>query len=415
MTKSPPAHQFVPVFFKNFQCIGDKCEDTCCRGWNISIDKKTYRTYSSHPDLWLRTETMKHIQKVKKDDHNWGQIILNEEGYCPFLSDGWCQIHKEAGVDALSNTCRSYPRVETRFGDNLKLSLTLSCPEVCRQVLLNPDAMAMEVQPFKGFYKTQLISEQVENYHLFSIDILLTQGISIEEKLWIIGLMLHRSEDSLPNQQFLAQIGNLIDSGELHNAFLQIPYLDKLQWWALHHLTQLQLLSNQKKGRRGRVVINYCLHKIKELFSDDGDITHLAKIHDVWHKEVEPFLNAHPHIMQNYLVYYVYHHNFPLDPDLTPQQCYQLMIADYFLLRSYLCLIAMSGPLTVQDVTNLFYSYHCVRMHNKEFEKAMAIGLNQYGSNNDVSLYALLNTTPPSMMANRKEQNDASADNDRQN
>ncbi|WP_279495919.1 flagellin lysine-N-methylase [Aeromonas veronii] len=129
--------------------------------------KKTYRTYSSHPDLWLRTETMKHIQKVKKDDHNWGQIILNEEGYCPFLSDGWCQIHKEAGVDALSNTCRSYPRVETRFGDNLKLSLTLSCPEVCRQVLLNPDAMAMEVQPFKGFYKTQLISEQVENYHLF--------------------------------------------------------------------------------------------------------------------------------------------------------------------------------------------------------------------------------------------------------
>ncbi|MGL5471293.1 MAG: flagellin lysine-N-methylase, partial [Shewanella sp.] len=231
--------------------------------------------------------------------------------------------------------------------------------------------------------------------HLLSIEIILTQGISIEEKLWIIGLMLHRSEDSLSNQQFLAQINSLINNGELHNAFLQIPYLDKLQWWALHQLTQLQSLSSQRKNRRGRVIINYCLQKITELFSDDGDITPLAKIHDVWHQKVEPFLNAHPHIMQNYLVYYVYHHNFPFDPDITPQQCYQLLIADCFLLRSYLCLIAMANPLTLQDVTDLFYSYHCIRMHNKEFEKAIAIGLSQHGCNNDISLYALLNTSPP--------------------
>ena len=30
-----------PVYFEDFKCIGGKCEDSCCIGWNIDIDKVT--------------------------------------------------------------------------------------------------------------------------------------------------------------------------------------------------------------------------------------------------------------------------------------------------------------------------------------------------------------------------------------
>lgn len=30
----------VPEYLDEFSCIGGACEDTCCAGWNITVDKK---------------------------------------------------------------------------------------------------------------------------------------------------------------------------------------------------------------------------------------------------------------------------------------------------------------------------------------------------------------------------------------
>ncbi len=32
----------VPKYLNKFKCIADKCEDTCCAGWEIVIDEETY-------------------------------------------------------------------------------------------------------------------------------------------------------------------------------------------------------------------------------------------------------------------------------------------------------------------------------------------------------------------------------------
>lgn len=34
-----------PTYLDKFKCIGIKCEDNCCQGWSIDIDKKTYKKY----------------------------------------------------------------------------------------------------------------------------------------------------------------------------------------------------------------------------------------------------------------------------------------------------------------------------------------------------------------------------------
>ncbi len=30
----------MPDYFKQFKCIGGKCEDSCCIGWDIDVDEK---------------------------------------------------------------------------------------------------------------------------------------------------------------------------------------------------------------------------------------------------------------------------------------------------------------------------------------------------------------------------------------
>ena len=36
---------FTPDYITNFKCIGKECIDSCCTGWNIEIDKDTYKNY----------------------------------------------------------------------------------------------------------------------------------------------------------------------------------------------------------------------------------------------------------------------------------------------------------------------------------------------------------------------------------
>ena len=40
----------LPHYFKEFKCIGGKCEDSCCIGWDIDIDERTYADYKEVKD-----------------------------------------------------------------------------------------------------------------------------------------------------------------------------------------------------------------------------------------------------------------------------------------------------------------------------------------------------------------------------
>lgn len=38
-----------PDYYRQFTCIGGKCPDTCCAGWEIVIDDKTLEKYKKYP------------------------------------------------------------------------------------------------------------------------------------------------------------------------------------------------------------------------------------------------------------------------------------------------------------------------------------------------------------------------------
>ncbi|WP_235461145.1 flagellin lysine-N-methylase [Aeromonas australiensis] len=383
------AFLYTPRFVTQFQCTGDQCSDNCCHSWTISIDKTTFRSYQKHPDPVIRSLSAQHITKVKKNNNHWGEIKLDKEGHCPFLDEKkLCQIHKKAGPDALSHTCKTYPRSQIRLANQLKQSLVLSCPEACRQLLLDPMAMELEeTQLDHSLPFTSPPSGAMATLHALSIHVLTSTALPVEQRLWLIGLLLHRDPTSLSHEAFLEQAALLAERGELNSMFEQLPAMPRLHWWGLRTITQQLVVYAQ--GRRGRKTMQSCLDKINLLLEGVYDEQKLMQLQQIWRVQVTPFLTKHPQIFDNYLLYYVYNNNFPLQ-QATPFQAYQLLVIDYFLLRNYLCLLAMDKPLEEQDVVDLFYSYHTIRQHNSSFINTIEQGLSESGFSSDLTLYALL-------------------------
>ena len=38
---------YAPTYYKNFKCIADACEHSCCIGWEIDIDPEALEKYEN--------------------------------------------------------------------------------------------------------------------------------------------------------------------------------------------------------------------------------------------------------------------------------------------------------------------------------------------------------------------------------
>ena len=132
-----PALNQSAAFVGNFRCIGGACSDTCCSGWNVSIDKETHYRYkkSAKPEI-------SEIAKSSKKD----EIKAN----FPFLHhkeqrEWWLPFHDKLRLVQSSTEMgdKPYPklaihiRIITRCGEETYISASLSCPEAARLCLEN--------------------------------------------------------------------------------------------------------------------------------------------------------------------------------------------------------------------------------------------------------------------------------------
>ena len=128
-----------------FRCIGAACEDTCCDGWIVSVDRQSYQKYQqcSHPVLGPKLQQFVQIQPAGASDQSFARIV-SEGSTCPFLSEKLCSIQLELGEEYLGRTCASFPRLENRIGAVVERSLDLACPEAARLLLSQPEPAVFE-------------------------------------------------------------------------------------------------------------------------------------------------------------------------------------------------------------------------------------------------------------------------------
>lgn len=142
----------VPHYFKQFQCIGGACPDTCCAGWQIQIDPSSLRKYKKKKGP---------LGSRLKNEIDWHEGVFRRyEGRCAFLNDNnLCDLYLEGGGEkAFCRTCRMYPRHIEEFEGLREISLSLSCPEAARLILSQKEPVrflhaenAKEEDPYDEF------------------------------------------------------------------------------------------------------------------------------------------------------------------------------------------------------------------------------------------------------------------------
>lgn len=136
----------VPSYYKEFHCIADRCQDSCCIGWEIDIDDDTFAYYKSVKGTFGR-RLSEHM--TGGEEHSFH---LTGNGWCPFLNDRkLCDICIELGEEALSEVCTEYPRFTMEYENVLEKILSLSCEEVCRILFSSEKKTTWEERELRDF------------------------------------------------------------------------------------------------------------------------------------------------------------------------------------------------------------------------------------------------------------------------
>ena len=129
--------EIFPRFYSSFRCIANRCEDSCCKDWDIDIDSKTEAFYQS-----VQGELGEKMRRKLVTDDDGERVFRAENGRCPFWNqDMLCDIFIGIGEEHLSETCANFPRVRVDydvFGEHL---LSFACPEAAR-IMLRADGDA---------------------------------------------------------------------------------------------------------------------------------------------------------------------------------------------------------------------------------------------------------------------------------
>lgn len=133
MEKDKECKTYTIDFYDKYECIGADCPYTCCKGWQIAVDDKTYREYraASFP----KNLKLMGFTRIKEGGI---RCIRKINGACPFYSrEGWCSFQKNGEENLVPEVCRAYPRSCISFGDYKEVTLELSCIRVAELFVEN--------------------------------------------------------------------------------------------------------------------------------------------------------------------------------------------------------------------------------------------------------------------------------------
>lgn len=59
----------TPHYYKDFKCIAGACTDTCCAGWDVDVDDKSYRYYKTVDGNFGKRLKSVMVPEKKEDAH----------------------------------------------------------------------------------------------------------------------------------------------------------------------------------------------------------------------------------------------------------------------------------------------------------------------------------------------------------
>ena len=189
----------IPDYYKEFKCTADKCEDTCCAGWQIVIDEESLERYRNVKGFFK-------WRMLRSVDWKNGVFKQDEEKRCAFLNEqNLCDLYKACGEKSLCKTCGQYPRHMEEFEGVREITLSISSPEVARILMARKTPVTFQSYEEKG-------EEEYEDFDpfLFSIledarkemiTILQNRNLPIRQRVMLVLGMAHDMQGRINRQE----------------------------------------------------------------------------------------------------------------------------------------------------------------------------------------------------------------------
>lgn len=413
-----------PKYFKQFTCIGSACEDSCCTGWGVNIDKATFDNYQQCQDKQLKPMFQKYIipqnQCNNPSDIAYAQMEMDQNCRCPFFAeDGLCNIQRTLGEEALSITCDTYPRNYNHIDSILERSLSVSCPSAAELILLNEMPMQFDrietpipVRNHKTPFLNTAINESNKPYRYFQeirsfiISVLQNRNYPLWERLVMLSLFCSQL-DQVSEAHYDEDIPYLIQTftSKIESGEFREP---------MHHAesqseVQLQIMSILINHRlQGSFVNERFLTSVQTFREGIGALDDTAEVsQDMFHlqydeaytKYYQPFMEKHEYILENYLVNYVFKNLFPFRAQkdtLFEQQSvyseYVLMVLHYSIIKTLL--IGHAGyyqkDFSIEHVTKLIQTFGKAVEHNLPFLQQAVQFIETCNMNNTSGMMVLI-------------------------
>lgn len=344
-----------PTYLQHFKCIGGDCEDSCCIGWNIDIDKLTYRKYFRTNNSLMKDKFKKYLYKneyCEFEEVDYGKVKILKNKWCPFLNrDKLCDIYNNLGEEYLSNVCHSFPRIYNVLNNTYELSLSMSCPEAVRMLF-------DDKKPITFVEENSVLDKHIIHSY-----------VNLKDKHWngspIKNLkeLREMSINTLQNRNLkidkrLSLLGSNLEKKKQEDVPLNVTDVYRFQ---LNFFKYLISILNVDSEIDSQVFIQYTQYC--KAISRSKDI--YQKILDTI---VNPFIEKNEYLFEHYLVNAVFQSNFPFNINQDQFDGYLILIVRFVFIKFYLSGLAFkNGKLTKEDIISMVQVHTKIVNHHDTF------------------------------------------------
>ncbi|MFO1345218.1 MAG: flagellin lysine-N-methylase [Rhodocyclaceae bacterium] len=364
MQKHHPTRTYdavMPRYAAAFECTGNACEDTCCAGWNITIDALTLKACSSANPPHLTERLKRFVVPIPPPERGAGGdparlALVPETQCCAFLEQGLCAIHRDLGEDYLSNTCSTFPRRARNLSGRVEYALDLACPEAARKALLSENALDLIEAPvtLRPATVTSLVPQdrltplQIDEIRGFCFQLMRVGDLLPWQRLVVIGHFCHQLEQltttpaPLDVMSFLDDFVRQVENGSMVARLTDAPANIAGQAQLFFKLWQGQ--AERKNSPTQDLVQNAVARGlgVDSPQAEPSDWAPLIRNYQAGLSRIRPALEEAPFLLHNYLMNEMFREMFPFGA-ATPFRHFLGLLVRFGLLRLMLGGVGNSG------------------------------------------------------------------------
>lgn len=385
-----------PDYFDDFKCIAERCPESCCMGWKISVDKLSFRKYREIKGSFGKYLNHHIVRDRKGGDTNYARMLLDEHKRCSLLDENnLCRIYINLGEKYLCNVCTRYPRIINRYGERYEISATISCPEIARLVVTHEQPITFnmteeEVPPAHLPYTkySEEYGQQLWDIRSLCIDIAQYRSIPTWKRLVFIKQAMVKLENALENHTYSAQDLEILTSYVANERSAQI--MDEMnvdrqikRKFITDLITYRKTLGGFNSNFNNR--IDNCIELFKKNNYSSEEIEQLEA-------EFEIYMSQRDYILENYIVCYIFSRILSALWSHDLQKEVNMLIIHYISIKHILFVewLHSNKQLKQQDYIDIVYSFSRGMEHSKVYLQKIEGMLKGLDVNKVITLVTLL-------------------------